>query len=312
MGKWKTHEEFIKELSIKNENVKPLEKYHGVKEKILCECKTCGNKWYPTPDNLLQGRGCPNCRNEKLRKNRVDSYEDFFKKVNALNGTIEVPNEYDGYHNAKTHIPCKCKICGYTWTMTPDNILRGKGCPNCKIENTKKRCTKSNEEFVAEIEKINPNIQILTKYCHSHSKVKCQCLECKHIWEVSPTSLLGGTGCPKCNNSKGELFISNYFDNNNIAYEPQKKFDDLIGLGGKQLSYDFYIPKYNILIEYDGVQHFKPIDVFGGEEYFKIQQEHDKRKRKYAKSNGFLFLGIPYWDFDNIEDILNKYLKEVA
>ena len=41
---------------------------------------------------------------------------------------------------------------------------------------------------------------------------------------------------------------------------------------------DLYIPKYNILIEYNGEQHYRPIDYFGGEKQFEIQQEHDRRR----------------------------------
>ena len=70
----------------------------------------------------------------------------------------------------------------------------------------------------------------------------------------------------------------------------------------------FYLPKYNMLIEYQGKQHECAVEFFGGEEKFKIQQEHDKRKREYAKLNNFILLEIWYYDFDNIEEILHKIL----
>ena len=58
----------------------------------------------------------------------------------------------------------------------------------------------------------------------------------------------------------------------------------------------------------EGGQHEKPIDLFGGEEQFKIQQEHDKRKKEYAKLHNIKLLEIWYYDFDNITEILNKEL----
>ena len=87
------------------------------------------------------------------------------------------------------------------------------------------------------------------------------------------------------------------------------KFDGLVGVGGKSLTYDFYLPDNNLLIECQGKQHEKPIEYFGGEEQFKIQQEHDKRKREYAEANGYKLLEIWYYDYDNIDEILNREIS---
>lgn len=69
--------------------------------------------------------------------------------------------------------------------------------------------------------------------------------------------------------------------------------------------------KVTTLIEYDGRQHFEPISDFGGEEGFKITQNNDSIKNKYCKNNNIPLLRIPYWDFDNIELILNNFLYEI-
>lgn len=66
---------------------------------------------------------------------------------------------------------------------------------------------------------------------------------------------------------------------------------------------------YNILIEAQGQQHIIPKKLFGGEEQFQKQQEHDKRKRDYAEANGYKLLEIWYYDYDRIEEILNKELE---
>ena len=75
------------------------------------------------------------------------------------------------------------------------------------------------------------------------------------------------------------------------------------------MSYDFYLPQYNLLIEYQGEQHERPIEFFGGEERFKIQKEHDKRKKEYAKLHKIRLLDIWYYDFDVLDQILSKELK---
>ena len=66
----------------------------------------------------------------------------------------------------------------------------------------------------------------------------------------------------------------------------------------------------NVLCEVQGEQHQQPIEYFGGEKQFEIQKEHDKRKREYAQNNGFKFLEIWYYDFKNIEKILDDIFEQ--
>jgi len=140
--------------------------------------------------------------------------------------------------------------------------------------------------------------------------------------------------CPECQYSKGEEVISNYFISegfikisqkdfeqlidkekyNKNYYIPQKEFEGLVGLGGKSLFYDFYLPKYNLIIEYDGEYHFRVIkykneSIKQAKDKFKKQQIHDMRKSKYAMDNDIQLIRIPYWEFDNIEKILERELN---
>ena len=114
-----------------------------------------------------------------------------------------------------------------------------------------------------------------------------------------------------CLRSGGEYNIIQWLEKNNIEYESQKKFPNLVGINGGNLSYDFYLPTYNLLIEAQGQQHITPKELFGGEEQFQKQQEHDKRKRDYAEANGYKLLEIWYYDYDRIEEILNRELEVV-
>ena len=142
-------------------------------------------------------------------------------------------------------------------------------------------------------------------YVNNRIKLKHRCKN-GHIYLQNPCSHLRGQGCPICNESHGEKFIRNYLDKNRIEYESQKKFSDL--KDKKSLSYDFYLPKYNILIEYQGKQHY-----FRGRGYFdtcgrlELQQHHDKLKKDYAKENGYKLLELHY-SLDTQEKV-NKYLE---
>ena len=109
--------------------------------------------------------------------------------------------------------------------------------------------------------------------------------------------------------SHGERKIKDYLCNNHYKYIPQKTFSGLIGVGGGALSYDFYLPDYNLLIEYQGEFHDGTAKIQTEIELLK-QQEHDKRKRGYAQKHNIYLLEICYNDYDNIEQILNNYFTQ--
>ena len=144
---------------------------------------------------------------------------------------------------------------------------------------------------------------------HQATVWECQC-DCGNITNVFYSDLLtGSTKSCGCMRSVGEYNINTYLTSKSINFYSQIKFEGLIGIGGKSLSYDFYLPDYHILIEAQGKQHEQPIKYFGGHEHFKIQQEHDKRKREYAEKNGYKLLEIWYYDYDKIEEILSRELE---
>jgi len=115
-----------------------------------------------------------------------------------------------------------------------------------------------------------------------------------------------GQGCPKCRCSKGEKKIMEYLSRNGVIYEYQKKFD---GLRNKNpLPFDFYIPDSNICIEYDGQQHFEPIDAFGGLESFNKLKDNDAKKDEFCEIRGIELIRISYLNFDLIDSILKLSL----
>ena len=129
-------------------------------------------------------------------------------------------------------------------------------------------------------------------------------------WPARIRNRTRSPGCPYLSEPNGEQYVRKYLSNNNITSERQKTFNGLYGVGNGKLSYDFAIPGYNILIEYHGLQHYKPIEYFGGEKQFKTQKEHDRRKRKYAKENGYTLIEISY-KYDTYEKVaayLDEYL----
>lgn len=107
--------------------------------------------------------------------------------------------------------------------------------------------------------------------------------------------------------SLAEHIIIEFLDKHNIRFEDEKTFKSCIHIN--QLPFDFYLPDYNMLIEYDGEQHFKPITLFGGEEIFENIKMKDKIKSDWAINNNYNLIRIPYTKMNYIETILSEALE---
>lgn len=294
----KTTEQFIAELEKVNPNILVVGEYITNKTKIELSCRACRKTWCARPIDLLRGCGCPGCAVNSRRK----KHSDFVKELGEINPNIEILSEYK---NNRTNVKCRCRIDGHIWFASPSNLLYGHGCPKCT-----KKYNRSHDEFVKEIAEINENLEILSEFINMSTKVKCRCKVDGHTWNVSPSSLLRGSGCKICNESKGEKRISSFLKSHNVNFQPQKSFDGLVGLKGRPLSYDFYIPDMNLLIEFQGEFHDGNLRGKQQHKYHNlaVQQEHDSRKRRYAEENNIKLLEIWYWDFGNIESILQSQL----
>lgn len=152
----------------------------------------------------------------------------------------------------------------------------------------------------------------------SNQKVWWKCKDGKHedFCRTIKNSNKSYFRCPNCSFSKGEDIIMTYLNQNKINYIPQKTFKGLIGVGKRLLSYDFYLPEYNLLIEYQGEFHDGSGDTSNLQtpDALEKQQEHDKRKKEYATKHSIKLLEIWYWNFDNIEKIIEEEIiwKEVS
>ena len=144
----------------------------------------------------------------------------------------------------------------------------------------------------------------------------CKCLRCGDFEFVrgnALTSTKGKLACKKClgSVSTGELAVANWLKQNNIQYEKDIRFTELRGLGDKPLSYDFGIRDKNnnfiYFIEFQVLQHYQSVEYFGGEKQFKIQQEHDNRKRQYCKEHNIKLIEIPY-NYNNLDEYLSQLL----
>lgn len=297
----KSQKEFIEELGKINPDIEVVSEYIAARFKVKCRCRIDGHEWEATGNNLLRGRGCSLCGIRKTRAFNKKTNEDFITELSKINKDIEPLDVYTG---SSIKIRCRCRLDAYEWEATPNNLLRGKRCPRCA---NSERYTP--QDFRKKMESINSNIEILGDYKKSQEKIRCRCKIDGYEWDVIPNSLVSGSGCPECSSSKGESMIRNVLTNLGVYFETEKTFSDLYGDSGWNLRFDFYIPNYNLLIEYQGAQHKKPFGYFGGTKKLEKQKRYDERKRIYAKEHNIDFLEIWYWDFDSIEEIIKNKLR---
>lgn len=220
------------------------------------------------------------------------------------------------YNGAFIYLKWKClkEDCGEIFEMSWNNIFSNKNnCSYCagKQVGLSNCLATKNPELSAEWHPtLNGDLTPYDVTCNSHKNIWWKCNECGCEWEAFVYSRNNGNCCPECNKSKGEKKIINWLNNNFINYKSQIGFNKLIGVNNGNLSYDFYLPQYNLLIEYQGEQHEKYIPGFHkSKKDFEKQVEHDRRKREYAYNNNIKLLEIWYWDYDNIENILLSNLS---
>ena len=264
------------------------------KVKILCSVH---GVFEQTPKNHLKGCNCPKC-SSYLKSGKNLSQDDFIRMSKITHG-----NKYDyslvEYVNNNTKVRIICLTHGI-FEQKPYHHYNGHGCRKCSND------FKSFDEFINKSNQIHDSKYnySLVLYVDTHTKVKILC-PIHGVFEQRPIHHYGGSGCPKCKNSKGETVISNFLKHKNIFFLPQKKFDDCKLIC--PLPFDFYLPDYNLCIEYDGEQHFKPMIIWGGEKEYEKLQIRDNIKTEYCKKNGIKLLRIRYNDH-KIEK-LKEYLS---
>ena len=213
------------------------------------------------------------------------------------------------YINAHEKLKFNCEICKDFFYMNWNNIYRGHDCGVCDgvqlggFHNLKFIYPFLAGEWDYSKNEISP--EFVT--CGTNNKYWWICSVCNHNWKTSVDERVRGkSGCPKCASSKGEMQIHFILNKYNILFKEEKWFSDCLDKG--LLFFDFYIPLLNICIEYQGQQHYEPVDFAGrGLEWakseFKKNQRRDKIKEDYCRNNNINLLIIPYWEFDNIEEL---------
>lgn len=273
-----------------------------VNHKLKVKHLKCGYVWETSLFHIMNDTGCPKCSGN-MHKNT-----DIFKQeVYDLVGdeyTVE-----GSYINAKTKIKLKHRFCGNTFEVTPDNFLRGSRCPFEKGIRISQKESMGLSQFKARVKELyGDSYEILSNYKNNRTKIKVKHKKCGNIFLIAPNHILSGEGCPYCKSSKGEISVMYVLK----EYYGMKETEDFYHgyVLQNKLHLDFYLPSFDLAIEYDGAQHYRPVDWFGGKASFDKQKKRDKLKDQYCKDHGIKLIRIPYTvtTVKQIKEILSKYI----
>lgn len=304
------------ELKLKSkysEEYKLVSEYNGYENNVIIFHEHCGNFFEIIPHNILRGNNkngyCPFC--QITTKNTTKEQLEYKLKMKI--GEEYSLIEFKGYQKGFT---LKHNNCGKEFVTNGYRFFKkGNRCPNC----SHRSFAYTTEDYSKLIKEKNPEYTLISDYKNEKTKIKLFHSKCGKEWETLPRNFLyNGCRCPYCkeNISKKVNYIENYLIDKNIKYIKEKKFIDC--KNKRCLPFDFYISDKNLLIEYDGEQHFFPRREFGSDEKLEKIKINDNIKNSYCIENGIYLLRIHYKlndceIYNILEEIFNnKYLSSTT
>ena len=287
-------------------------RYLNSRAKVEIGCPTHGI-FEQSPSKHLNG-GCFDCavayRAELRTKSAAVRFRESCSKAHEEN--FSYPEEYKG---SKEEIEIICSKHG-KFRMLPHVHLRSKeGCGECSAEaNRRSHSSRMNFSFpIAAGEVHNYKYKYFEDYVNQDAKISIECPEHGIFYQAPNNHLHGRTGCPSCASSKGDAAIKTILEKTNVNYATQYSIEGC--RNKKPLRFDFGIFRDNVLlglIEFQGVQHYEPIDFFGGEEGHRDRMNRDTIKREFCLDNSIKLLEIPYWKIDELDHIITYFVRIIS
>lgn len=305
----KTTEQFIEDAKlIHGDKFKyDLVEYNGVKNKIKIICSN-NHIFEQSPNDHLNGHGCKKCSGWGEMKYDND---EFLKRIEQIHG-LEIICDKTQYIDHNEKVILNCPQHGVFYKSPKDLLIKKQGCPKCGYKRASLKNKRSPNDFVDKADVIHGYFYnySLVDYINAITKIKIICP--KHgIFEQYPKDHINQShGCPSCSFSKGERIISNILNEKEIKFIAQYSFDDCVNKNTKRkLFFDFYLPEWNVCIEFDGEQHFFPVNKFGGIKEFSYIKQRDEIKNEYCILNEIVLIRINYKQIKQIEEIIQKYVE---
>lgn len=276
----------------------------------LAQCR-CGNTAEIRLTKILTGRtlDCGCGHQKRLQEAIIKKYQDIIgSEINGWTILEIIPSDNSNVH---TRAICQCQ-CGTIKEVRLSYVRQGrsKDCGCGRKAMLRETLTKNiiGQRFgkLVAVELLEESNKFKRRL------YRCKC-DCGNETVVPSNSLIAGhTQSCGCLNSQYNMRIHLYLEERGINHQTEYG----VQVDGRHLRFDFYLPNYNLLIEYDGEQHFRPVAFNGDKELaverFKMGQERDAIKNKYCEDNQINLLRIPYWESENIETIISNHLQRLS
>lgn len=198
-SRFKTHDDFVKEASEKNQHLEILGIYETVKKKLTVRCKYCGEEYGARPDQILDGQYHKKCSD----KHRSKTKEEFLSEVHKNNPHVTITEDHDNYYG---YVTALCTKHNTNFTIRYDHMKSGQGCEEC----TKEKSRKGHDQYVRDLFLVHPEFTLLSKYTTCKDRVVVRC-DKGHVWDTIASGLLVD-GCPECKRIKAtndhDTFVS--------------------------------------------------------------------------------------------------------
>lgn len=271
--------------------------FNGVKKPVRFICEKCGQEQeVKRGESLLRKNKkyqCKFCHNSKehIRKENLIKVQYLCDKKKYI--------ELLSFPKQGRNCIFQCNRCGKKFNREYNRFLKNPTCPSCDTYSQ----TNLNawwDKFIQNHNEEDYEVLEPEKWEGTHKDILIR-HKCGFIWKAKPCNLYINH-CPKCNRkiSNGEKFITKWLEENDIIFEWQYKVEPW---NKKWLFLDFYLPKQKIALEYQGMQHFKPVQGWDPER-FEERQKNDEIKRLYCKKNNITLYEIPYGDNTSIKEYL--------
>lgn len=299
--------------------VKARDLSEGSKKKVKVVCDYCGTEYkmiycdYNNRKDKTKDVCSQKCRAlkqfESSKEKRAKYQFDKIREVCDMYD-YELLTTEEEFTTSQMDVEFICKKHGIQ-SMMLDNLSRGSKCIRCSYEERGSNSRHSIEYVKSVIESCNNNKLLNPEdYINATEKnLKILCGSCGNTYTTSFDAYTA-KGKQKikcfscsCKESKGECRIREFLERNNIIFEQEKMFDDCKDV--RRLPFDFYLPEYNLIIEFDGQHHFYETGLGN----YELTKRHDEIKNQYCKNNNIDLLRIPYFYGNDIEKIITKQLN---
>lgn len=279
---------------------------------------------------LGKSNQCPECASQIQRENRTITIQQLKDKIaNSENKVIKENHHIldfkydvsgniitDDFGNNQVELRCSRYNHKSKFNQSATNIGIQIGCLDCLKIKKKKDANFFSVEVNEKLKKYNllEDFEYNNKIDRDKNDnilVNLICKSCEKPFVWCYKTRIHTAKCENCNSGDtiGESKIEKILKNNKIKFDKQKNFK---GMRYKQpLFCDFYLPNYNLVVEYDGHLHFEPVEYMGGQKTFEKTQNRDAVKNKYCLENDINILRIPYWHYLEIEMIISKYIDKI-